>query len=600
MAGIHPHQPSEPGSHDLVTHFSHGDHQGFKHLKDLFQLISAEPHVLPPATREKYVSAIAGMATAQLHAMKQHRERNLHDLVQINTEYPAGHAHSFIAHQRFRDAQRQLSSLEDQLAGQLIECALRSSGSDLILFEFEPTAEKLQAAPASPSAPSDSSECHSNIENPALIVSAGCAAASASIAPDGDDGPSPRRTEAPRAQPEIMVPNEDLLDRLYDSEQMRNQTMRTYARQNGPIPSIFRYGIRYVPNLSLPLQPEQERTDYECRTVIMSGLSIGAQLRDVLGVVRGGKLLRATIVQLHGISDSATALVQFANWRHAHAYNEHAKSHAIVLCDRTCSVALADTPSYPMSPASMNALEQGSTRCFEIKAAPAEEVGSLINSLRRWFPRVQDMLEDVVLDLGGNKVVLRFRDLDFATKVYRLVKNSEALFPVSHNTISFVADPCDKPFKTLNEPQTTTDEGICLMDVIGNPSWDIQSTYPDLGQAAEHNLDDDTSNPSSLGDDHTPDDDTPNPSSPPVADHAPDHTPASSPDHEGCHESVVEGAQAVRNAIDEITADPNWIYTDAEYQELRGFTSFLKDPKEWSENIGYWMGRTRKDLKAQI
>ncbi|KAK8089032.1 hypothetical protein PG997_003993 [Apiospora hydei] len=523
MADAHPRRPTEPDSHERVIHFSHGDHQGFEHLQDLFQLIRAELHLLPHTSQAKYASAIAGMATAQLHAVKQHRERNLHDLVQLNTEYPARHPNNVVALQRFRHAQRQLSSLEDQLAGQLTHCAVhstalgqayevdaveQSSVSDLILLEDEPIAEKLQVGPASPASPespatpSDSSESHSNthsnMKQPTLIIPAGCAAAPASRIPDGHDPPSTGRTDAPRGQPEIMVPNEDLLDNLWDNDRMRNQAIRTYVRQNGSVSPIFRYGIRYLPKPNLPLRAEQERSDYECRTVVISHLSTRAKIRDVLGAVRGGKLLRATIVQLDGISTGATAMVQFANWRDAHAYSEHAKSHAIVLYGRKCSVALAGSPSYPISPASMNALEQGFTRCIEIKEASVEEVAALISSLRRWFPRVQDMLEDVLLDLGGNKLVLRFRDLDFATKVYRLVKNGEALFPVLHRILSFVADPCDEPFKTtLDEPQTTANGSICLMDVIGNPSWNIQSAYPELGQTAGTNIDIDTSNPSS-------------------------------------------------------------------------------------------------------
>lgn len=620
-------RPNGEAQPDLVTYFSHGDQQGFKHLQDLFQLIRAELTTFSHAARAKYVTSISGMATSQVHAVQQHRERNLHDLVQISESYPAGHPNVVIALQRFRDAQRQLSRLEEQLAGQLNECALHSStlghgsirepwasarvvhdllddfsssctfrqpgcykhdadvddgameqasgwrplNSDLILFGHESAEEKQQAAQPTPGTAYDS---HTSPTKPALITPTACG-----------DVPSAGPTKAPpRDQPEVLIPNEDLVDRLYDTERMRNQAIRTYAKQNHTIPPVFRYGIRYCPKLRLPLRPEQKRADYECRTVVVSGLHLGAQLRDVLGAVRGGKVLRATLVQLRGISDTATAMVQFANWRDAHAYNEHANSHGIVLCGRKCSVDLANTPSYPMSPASMASLEQGFTRCIEIKKAPVQELGAFINSLRRWFPRVQDALEDVVLDLGGHNLVLRFRDLDSATKTYRLVKNCEALFPALHTAIGFASDPCDEPFETLDKPQAmAADDLVRLTDVLGDPSWDIQNAYPDLGQAAGR-IDHGDTNPL-----------------PPVADRAPAHSSHHSFGHDDGHQNEsARQTPTARNALDGIAQDPDRMYTDGEYLELRGFTAFLKDQKEWSTNIRYWMDRTRKDLKQHI
>ncbi|KAK8138575.1 hypothetical protein PG984_001955 [Apiospora sp. TS-2023a] len=606
--GLNPrHGEAQP---DLVTYFSHGDQQGFKHVKDLFQLIRAEPDIFSPAARAHYVASINGLTTSQFHAVQQHRERNLHDLVQISESYPAGHANIVIALQRFRDAQRQLSRLEEQLADQLNECALhsrmhgsmresptngriihdllddfsssctfRQQAPDLILFGHEPTKNQQSAQPT----PVGAYASRTSPKKPALIIPAACAASPASRTPNGGI-PLTSTTEAPsRSQPEVLIPNEDLLDRLYDTERMRNQAIRTYAKQNGTIPPVFRYGIRYCPKLKLPLQAEQKRADYECRTVVISGLSIRAQLRDVLGAVRGGKVLRATLVQLGGISDTATAIVQFANWRDAHAYNKYANSHGVVFCGHKCSVGLANTPSYPISPASMKSLEQGFTRCIEIKKAPMQELGAFVNSLRRWFPRVKDALEDAVFDLGEHNLVLRFRDLDSAAKTYRLAKNCEDLFPMLHTAIDFAADPCDGPFETLGKPQVMAeDELVRLTDLLGDPSWDIQNAYPDLDQAAGH-IEHGDANPL-----------------PPVADRVSDHSSGHSLAQEGGHDESARQIPTAHNALDDIAQDPDRMYTDKEYLELRGFTAFLKDQKEWSTNISYWMSRTQKDLKPQI
>ncbi|KAK8125144.1 uncharacterized protein PG998_000903 [Apiospora kogelbergensis] len=628
MADDNHRQSDAPGSqheaeqHETINYFSHGDQEGVTHLENLFQLVQAESDVLPSATRDRLVAAISGIAASQFHAIHRCRQQNLHELVQVNRSCPTGHGEVVVAIRRFRDAQHRLWKLEERLVDQFDKCALHVTlgrantptpagygsedsgsvtsldhnllddftslhareasdhphgqsqagtvgataiigydGSDLILFEDSSTGAKLEITQAAPGdspaeerrptsgstvwhdpekleelrvsfkrVPSGGPGSHTGAERPMVVVPAGGSATPLPEAPAGN-APHTGRLEARHQTPEIMLPNEDIIDRLYDTE---------YQRQHAI----------------------QLRTD--------------TNLRDVLAVVRGGKILRATIVQLHGISDSWTAMVQFANWRHAHIYSDYAKAHDITVHGRKCAVVLANTPSYPMASATMNSLEQGSTRCVEIKGAPVEELGTYFIRLRRWFSRVQDALEDVVLYLEENKLVLRFKDLDFATKAHRLAKNGGTLFPTLCNVVEFAADPCAEPVATLNESSAMADEGICLMDVVDNHDWNIQTAYPGLCQNNEHRIDD-----------------TSEFQSPPVAGHAPGH--ASEDSTESKHLQQVPPARSVADQIHEDQS--NW-FTDEEYLEMRGFTAYLRDPKEWKANVRYWVGRTRKDLKA--
>ncbi|KAK6864544.1 hypothetical protein PG995_001072 [Apiospora arundinis] len=639
--------------HAIVTCFSHGDQEGVKHFEHLSQLLHAEPNALSPATRDGIDASITGIAMSHLQALQHHRERNSHELIQVYRTCPTGHADIMVAIQRFRDAQDQLHKLEERLTTLLEECifpgglrwadtpthgsgdsipgtdsrdnlsgntghpdnmwrggddstgtSLGFNGSNLILLDDDLTKEKpevAQVAAGNPPADRDRPTQNPSVwHNPKKVdESRELFNRSPSVESEVHTTPKepmvqwryPRtgRVEARDQLRKIVLPNEDIGDRIYDTDHQRQQAIRTYARQNGQLPPIFQYGVQYCPNLPLPLRPEQERSDYECRAVIISDLSIEAKLSDVLAVVRGGKILRATIVPPYGISSNATAMVQFANWRHAHEYSNYTKAQDIIVRGQKCSVALANTPSYPMTSATMNSLEQGFTRCVEVKEAPMEELGTLIISLRRWFSSLQGVLEKAMLDVGENRLVLRFRDVDFATRAYRLVKNGETLFPSLHQTVAFAADPCAEPVESLNEPSTGTDEGICLMDVIGNHGWNISTAYPSMGHTDEEIVDHSGENPSPA---------TPAPSSA-TLDHGPDHAP----DHEASRKTADEStrpASPVRDVIDQIYEDrPNWMFTDEEYLETIGFTSYLRDPKEWTANIGYWMGRTRKDLKPR-
>ncbi|KAH9999736.1 hypothetical protein F4779DRAFT_155112 [Xylariaceae sp. FL0662B] len=248
----------------------------------------------------------------------------------------------------------------------------------------------------------------------------------------------------------FIPPNEDFVDVIFPNDQARLTALRHHFSQVTPQnsenpPQVFQYGIQYSPNPHGYISDEMRRADYECRTVIITGVKADWPIRAILPLVRGGKILRiVTATSQLGY----TANVQFVKWREAHAYVKYLKTHKLSPFGRGVSVELANMPSYPIALETREDINHGFTRCLAILNFSLP-IGRFLDSFRAWYVRPEDVFEDVWLD-DDSTLYLLFRDIAYASRYYKAVagQHQGQLFL---EKLYFTHDPCSGPLEELRE-----------------------------------------------------------------------------------------------------------------------------------------------------
>jgi len=140
---------------------------------------------------------------------------------------------------------------------------------------------------------------------------------------------------------------------------MRAATGRNYTR----FPDFFRYGIQYIP---------AEGDSNYMRTVQLSNLPLGTEVRDVLVRVRGGDILSAVVVKMGKIvPGTLQARVVFKHEAAAEDYVLYAAEHPISFGEgNIVEVTLVDTPTFPFPTRQTTRLREH-TRCIAILDVPS-------------------------------------------------------------------------------------------------------------------------------------------------------------------------------------------------------------------------------------
>ncbi|KAI1074394.1 hypothetical protein F5B20DRAFT_586280 [Whalleya microplaca] len=248
-----------------------------------------------------------------------------------------------------------------------------------------------------------------------------------------------------------IPPNEDYIDVLFPNEQDRlaalahHNSQMTQRNINNP-PQVFKYGCQYLPNPYKCISDEMKGADYECRSVIISGLEPATPIRDILSKVRGGNILRiSTATSQLGY----TAMVQFVNWREAHAYSNFIRRHGLSLYSPDLSVKLANSPSYPIDLETQQDISHGFTRCLAIlnfSLSPAK----FLEGFKAWYRWPDEVFEDVWVDDKSTLYVL-FKDIAYASRYYKAVAGGYHS-PGIKDELFFTNDPCAGPLEELHRP----------------------------------------------------------------------------------------------------------------------------------------------------
>lgn len=261
---------------------------------------------------------------------------------------------------------------------------------------------------------------------------------------------APKVGKYPR-RPLPHVPNEDLVDRIFKTEEDRMAAMRNNRESYGGVSPIFRYGVQYSPNIpASEIRPEHQDVDYQCRTVVISGLPVGVEVRDVSARVRGGLVIRITMVDTRTVNNGITALVCFADWHSAHAYASYVAKSPISICGSQVKVALAHKPSYPLPRMTALSLEQNATRCLAIENYPSDRCDQLFQHISGCFRNPEDVLEDIFI--GDNATIfISFRTIEFASRFHGIIQRCEEYANVKDG-LRFSQDPCEASLDTLQLP----------------------------------------------------------------------------------------------------------------------------------------------------
>ncbi|CAJ2501361.1 Uu.00g042140.m01.CDS01 [Anthostomella pinea] len=230
----------------------------------------------------------------------------------------------------------------------------------------------------------------------------------------------------------------DPKDRIFESEEERHAAITDHRRlmgQYAPIPRMFQHGVRFCPLTTEGAIPAEMRdSNYECRNVLIYNIHPHTHVRDILARVRGGQVLRAVVT-------GSAACVTFRDYLDARAYSEYAQAHIAEVFN--------------------------------------EKIQEFLDSLKIWYKKPEDHLEDVWFGEDGNALhgttlYLSFRDVAYAGCMYNTIRNSIRYIGMQKH-VYFAADPCVVPLDQLHGPASLArGKQVSLLD-----AWQARNCVPE-------------------------------------------------------------------------------------------------------------------------
>ncbi|KAH9908961.1 hypothetical protein F4778DRAFT_793037 [Xylariomycetidae sp. FL2044] len=260
----------------------------------------------------------------------------------------------------------------------------------------------------------------------------------------------------PRRPKEVPVrpPNEDRLTQIFASEEEREEAIDAHnaqTRRRGffPFPRVLQYGVRYMPPHDGRSMAEMFTSGNDSRLIMVSGLADGTLIRDVLARIRGGDVVRATLVRSTAVQ--FTALVWMSSCPRAHDYVKDIEDRAGEIFEQGVVVQLAPTPTFPLEPELNSAMDDGCTRCIGIQNFPTDLTGQLLEKLSFWFANdVKGKFEDIWIGTNGT-LYLAFTNLEQAIYAYNQIPSAFG-FPQLTLSLGFAQDHCNDTITTLKAP----------------------------------------------------------------------------------------------------------------------------------------------------
>ena len=179
------------------------------------------------------------------------------------------------------------------------------------------------------------------------------------------------------ARVNLSTEHEMLLERgfdpnLWNSIEERNTAVDNWRRsadkKEQHFPEFFKHNVVYVPS---------EKDNNILRTVHIGNLPTDIALREVLAKVRGGQVIHGVLLNTFKQTGAMSALLTFVKESAADDFVTYTGIYPLTFDDDDekidASVTLITTPTYPMSTALINKLNNhGSTRCLQLPNFPTD------------------------------------------------------------------------------------------------------------------------------------------------------------------------------------------------------------------------------------
>ncbi|KAH0556946.1 hypothetical protein GP486_005267 [Trichoglossum hirsutum] len=229
-----------------------------------------------------------------------------------------------------------------------------------------------------------------------------------------------------------------------NAQEAHSPSTQTYdhSTRPRPAPSPFEFGVQFEP-------PPSSQHRYR-RTVHIGNLPAGVTLQALMESVRGGMILKATILNTVPFTGSPSALVTFLEPQAAADYAAFAGLYPIRILGSIVVVTLIPTPSFPISYQIGRAVRRyNQTRVLRldgIHLSPAA-MGRLLYDLGVERASRMGLIESIrrVNDLA---VDLTFASVDLALRAYFAFLTDEA-FHIPDARGTFLPDPCAQSLETL-------------------------------------------------------------------------------------------------------------------------------------------------------
>ncbi|KAE9381161.1 hypothetical protein N431DRAFT_392108 [Stipitochalara longipes BDJ] len=235
-------------------------------------------------------------------------------------------------------------------------------------------------------------------------------------------------------------------DERKDAVEIHMRTISSRTRDAElKFPDFFRYGITYLPSSS--------DSNY-LRTVMLTNLPLGTEIRDVLNRVRGGEVLSASLLDTFTITGSLSARVVFRHEAAAEEYTLYTQAHPLFFPSDSSSdskqqvvVTLLQTPTFPLSPRHLSRLTtHAQTRCLELpNFPPAFSLNTLERHLASNNGVRAEMLTEMWIDELGT-LHLQFSDVVWAGAAFGILTNFQMYRGLK---VLFSNDPCAGPVEEL-------------------------------------------------------------------------------------------------------------------------------------------------------
>jgi hypothetical protein len=212
------------------------------------------------------------------------------------------------------------------------------------------------------------------------------------------------------------------------------------VQNNHRIHRYCEYRVQFSPS------PKEHHQHF--RTVHIGNLPTGITLKVLMGSVRGGDVLKATLLNTIPITGSPSALITFIDPCGAANYVAFAGLHPIRYMGTLATITMVNTPTFPMSRYIVGALKAlNCTRVLRLGGIPLARA-TLLQDLDLDRAARLGLIEGIRVQ-NEFSAVLTFASIEMALHTY----NAFQTLQCRNAERTFLPDPCAEPLEHLFKRQ---------------------------------------------------------------------------------------------------------------------------------------------------